>query len=57
MVYKGPGCLAIVLFGSSPTPSCPTLTELRKRDNLLTGEGVRGMGAEPNHTTKKLGHL
>jgi hypothetical protein len=32
--------------------------ELRKRDNLLTGEWGRGAGIEPNHTTaRKLGPL
>jgi hypothetical protein len=26
---------------------------LRKRDNVLTGEGVKGVGEEPNHTTAR----
>jgi hypothetical protein len=26
---------------------------LRKRDNLLTGEGAEGVGLEPNHTTAR----
>jgi hypothetical protein len=31
---------------------------LRKRDNLLTGEGGEGAGVEPNHTTaRKIGPL
>jgi hypothetical protein len=30
------------------------LTErLRKRDNLLTGEGAKGVGEEPSHTTAR----
>ncbi len=46
-IYGGPGFLAVVWFASSPTPPPPPLSKLdkrhtarlRKRDNLLTGEG------------------
>ncbi len=32
--------------------------KLRKRDNVLTGKGMEGVGEELNHTTKrKLGPL
>ncbi len=45
MDYRGPACLAIVWYGSSPTPSVlPYSPRLRKRDNLLTGEGGKGGG-------------
>ncbi len=53
MIYRGPGFLAVVWFGSSPTPlphppsSLSKLNRqhtgrLRKKDKLLTGEGGRG---------------
>jgi hypothetical protein len=48
-IYRGPGFLASVWFGSSPTPSPPTLPSesstgdhigrLIKRDNLAEGDG------------------
>jgi hypothetical protein len=45
-IYRGPGFLAIVWFGSSPTLSDDLdrrhTRRPRKRDNLLTGEGGRG---------------
>jgi hypothetical protein len=56
MLYRGPGLIEVVGFGSSPTHSPPPSVSstcdthagrLRKRDNLLTGEGV---WEEPNHT-------
>jgi hypothetical protein len=45
-----------------PLPPPSTVSKLdrkmRKRDNLLTGEGGEGAGVEPNHmTTRKLGPL
>jgi hypothetical protein len=53
--------LAVVGFGSFPTPSPASRLDgrhtgrLRKRDNLLRGEGV---GEEPNNTTaRNLGPL
>ncbi len=60
MIYRGPGFLAAVWFGSSPTPYLPPSTvskldrrhtgRLRKRDNLLGGGGGGkkgfGRGAE-----------
>jgi hypothetical protein len=49
MIYRGPGILAVVRLGSSPTPSppasqldCRHTGRLRNRDNLLTGGGGRG---------------
>jgi hypothetical protein len=51
MDYRGPGFLAVVLFGSSPPPTPPTPVSkldgrhqgnLRKRDNLLKGGGGGG---------------
>ncbi len=53
------GFLAIVQFGSFPTP--PSMSrhqtrhrrhtgKLRKRDNLLTGEEGKGMGEKSNHS-------
>ncbi len=54
MIYGGPGFLAVLWFGSSPTPSPLSsqyhrrqTAELRKIDNLLTGEGGAGVGKEP----------
>ncbi len=46
-IYRNPGILAVVWFGSSPTPSPRTVSKLdrrhreilRKRDNLLKEEG------------------
>jgi hypothetical protein len=40
MIYRGPG-------------DRRHTGRLRKRDNLLTGEGAKGVGEEPNHTTAK----
>jgi hypothetical protein len=55
VIYRGPGFLAVVWFGSLPTPF-PLLSvyklvrrrtgRLRKRDKLLTGEGRKGGGPE-----------
>jgi hypothetical protein len=64
MIYRGPGFLAVVGFGSSTPPSPLLLSvistgdtnivRLRKRDNLLTG-GEQGMDEEPkpNHRNRK----
>ncbi len=48
-IYRGPSFLAVVLFGSTPPPPLPGSKldrrhtgRLRKRDNLLTGEGGDG---------------
>jgi len=59
MIYRGPGFLAVVWFGSLPTPFSHPLSlvskldwrntgRLRKRDTLLTGEGggYRGEGGQ-----------
>ncbi len=52
-IYRRPGFLAVVWFGSSPSPFPPSLVSkldrrhtgrLRKRDNLLTGKGGDGDG-------------
>ncbi len=44
MIFRGPGFLAVLWYGSYPTP-LPSLSSttdrLRKKDNLLTGEGMR----------------
>jgi hypothetical protein len=61
MIYRGSGSLAVVWFGSSPTPPVSKLNRrrrhtvrLRKRDNLLTGEGGgKGVDQDPNHSTAK----
>jgi hypothetical protein len=47
MIYRGPGFLAVVGFGSLPTSSPiqfdpRIIGSLRNRDNFLTGEGGRG---------------
>ncbi len=53
MIYRKPGFLSVVCFGSSPHPLNPPPTSpvsklnwrhagsLRKRDNLLTGKGAK----------------
>ncbi len=56
IIYRGPGFLAVLWFGSSPTPSNPPLPSvcwtgdtqgLRNRDNLLTEEGEgKGMRSQ-----------
>ncbi len=56
MISRGPGFLAVVWFGASPTPASQLdrrrrhTGRLRKRDKLLTGEMDKGMCKEPNHT-------
>jgi hypothetical protein len=57
-IYRGPGFLAVVSFGSSPTPSPPLPSvnstgdtgRPRKINNLLAGKG-EGVGEDSNHTT------
>jgi hypothetical protein len=49
MIHRGPGFLAVVWFGSSPTSSSSLPPEsstgkIEKEDMLLTVEGGRGMG-------------
>ncbi len=65
MIYRGPGCLAVVWVGSSPTPS-PTVPSASSLScsvfySVLLVEltdGRRGGGEEPNHmTSRKPGHL
>ncbi len=60
-IYRGSGFLAVLWFGSSPIP--PLLSRhklgrrhtgrLRKRDNLLTGKGGKGVGGAKWHGRKK----
>jgi hypothetical protein len=47
MIYKGPGFLAIIWFGSSPTPSEATHRKTEKERQLADG------GEEPNHATTR----
>jgi hypothetical protein len=57
MIYWRPGFLAVVWFGSFPTPSLGSnldrwhIGRLRKRDNLPTG--VRGVGGGGARSHKK----
>ncbi len=58
MSYRGPGFFAVVWFGTSPPRLVSKLDRqhtwrLWKRNNLLTGEGGKGVGEEPNHTTAR----
>ncbi len=60
IIYRGPGFLAVLWFGSSPTPYSPSLsvsstgdTREDKRDNLLTGEGGRGGWARGKSNDRK----
>ncbi len=64
MIYRGPGFLAVVWFGSTPAPSPVsnlTLSVFKgcRCSSLLTGkEGGEGVGVEPNPTiARKLGPL
>ncbi len=68
MSYRGPGFLAVVWFGISPTPipSLPSVstTSITQEDwererQLAAGRGGEtGVSKEPNHTiTRKLGPL
>jgi hypothetical protein len=55
MIYRGPGFLAVLSFGSSFTPSPLSLDRrhtgrLRKRDKFPVGEG--GWVPMPNHRTQ-----
>jgi len=59
MIYRGPGLLAVVWFGSSFTPSPPPLPSIsstathrqtEQEIQLADGKGD-GVGEEPNHTT------
>ncbi len=60
MFYRGPVILAVVWFGSSPSP--PSFVSkldrrhtgrLRRIFNLLTGEGGKRLWEEPNHATAR----
>ncbi len=54
MIYRGPGFLAFLRFGSSPSPVIKLFLFLclpvYRRSSLLT---ERGWGMEPNHTLLK----
>jgi hypothetical protein len=60
--YRRPGFLAVVRFGSVPTPFPLSrqqarpgthMKTLKERNNLRTGEWEREVGKESNHTTAK----
>ncbi len=61
MIYRWPGFLAVVWFGSSPTPFSPLPSEsclslflclpICRRSSFPTGEGPERAGEEPDHTT------
>jgi hypothetical protein len=60
MICRGPGFLAVVLFGPSPTLQAPSpLSKLdgrhtkktEKERRLADGRGGDGLGEEPNYTT------
>jgi hypothetical protein len=64
MIHIGPGFLAVVRFGSSPTPFPPFLhlsreqvVSLSQSSRVwpveLTDGGGKGAGEEPNHTTSR----
>jgi hypothetical protein len=62
MIYRGPGFLAVVGFGSTPTPFPSPVSKLPlflslpmcRRSCLLTEEGGgEGVDVEPNHTTAR----
>ncbi len=65
MMYRGPGFLVVVRFGSSPTPSAlspepaGSLSQsfcLYRRSSLQTGDG-KGGGELNNTTARKPGPL
>ncbi len=59
-IYRWPGFLAVVWFGSTPTPS-PLLSasstgdtqETEKERQFADGRFGKGMGVEPKHTTAR----
>jgi hypothetical protein len=58
MIYRGPGFLVVVWFGSSAPSTVRKLDRrnagrARKRNNLQTGEEGEGEGEEPNHKTAR----
>ncbi len=65
MINRGQGYLAVIWFGSSPTPSPPPpgrstgdTKEDWEGDQLADGRGRTRVGEEPNHTTaRKIGPL
>ncbi len=62
-LYRGPGYFAVVRFGSSPTPSPSSVSnidrrytrKLRMRDNLLSGRGGQGRGGRGAEAYRKKG--
>ncbi len=60
-IYRGPCFLAIVWFGSYPTPSSRKLDQqhtgrLRTRENLLTEEGVGAKSYDGEKTWSSINH-
>jgi hypothetical protein len=62
MIHKRPDFLAVVCFGSSPTPCLNSPVRklerrhtgrLRKRDNVLKGEGEEGRGGAKSYDGEK----
>ncbi len=59
MIFRGLAFLAVVWFGSFPILFRQYKLfrrhkgRLRKRENLLTGNGGQGVGEEPNHATTR----
>jgi hypothetical protein len=51
MIYRVPGFLAVVLFGSTPTPSCQQVASLSQSSCVLpqTERGGERVSVEPNH--------
>jgi hypothetical protein len=54
MIDRGPGFLAVVWFGFTPTLSPPPLSRQQAASlvELTDGRGG-GVGVEPNHTNRK----
>ncbi len=53
MIYKGPDFLAVVRFGSKPTPSYPVphrTIDLERETTRWRERKGEGVGEEPNHT-------
>jgi len=62
MIYKGPGCLAVVWLGSSPTPFPPSTDSIFslflslpvcRRSSLLTEEGGGGRWGTKSFRTRE----
>jgi hypothetical protein len=54
MIYRGPGFLEVVLFGSSPTSLAPSPVGNRYQSSLMTERGgEKGVSEEPNPTSAR----